>query len=125
MVNATDETRDRVRELVRQVLASVPSEPAETPAQPDTHTPEHIVVNSLKDKLAAEWDRDESSKALLTEDDIRGLDNGARLRVNEKVKFTPLAADLIQDRGIELIKKASRTTSIKVRSVAIGSEIQP
>lgn len=122
MVNATDETRDRVRELVRQVLASVPSEPAETPAQPDPHTPEHIVVNSLKDKLAAEWDRDESSKLLLTEDDIRGLANGARLRVNEKVKFTPLAADIIQERGIELIKKASRTTSIKVRSVAIGSD---
>lgn len=122
MVNATDETRDRVRELVRQVLASVPDEAVETPARAEPHTPEHLVVNSIRDKVTAEWDRDESSKLLLTEDDIRGLDSGARLRVNENVKFTPLAADIIQDRSIQLVKKATRATSIKVRSVAIGSD---
>lgn len=104
MVKATDETRDRVRELVRQVLANVPAEAAEPVVQAEAHSPEHIVVNSLKDKLSMEWDRDESSKLLLTEDDIRGLDHGSRLRINEKAKFTPLAADLIRDRGIELIK---------------------
>lgn len=121
MVKATDETRDRVRELVRQVLASVPSDAEGTPSA-QAHSPEHFVVNSLKDKLAAEWDRDESSRSLLTEDDIRGLENGSRLRVSENVKFTPLAADLISERGIQLIKKTSRTSSIKVRSVALGAD---
>ena len=122
MVKATDETRDRVRELVRQVLANVPADAAEPVVQAEAHSPEHIVVNSLKDKLSVEWNRDESSKLLLTEDDIRGLDHGSRLRINEKAKFTPLAADLIRERGIELIKKTSRSSSIKVRSVAIGSD---
>ena len=51
----------------------------------------HVIVNSLKEKVGKEFDRDESAKTLITEDDLRGLELGSRLRVAENVKFTPLA----------------------------------
>lgn len=117
------ETRDRVRELVKQVLATVPTE------DDDSHAPstppaavEHIVVNSLKDKIGKEFDRDESSKTLITEDDLRGLAPGSKLRVADNVRFTALAQDIINDRQIELIKKQQRKSTAKVRSVAVGAD---
>jgi len=118
MADNTNETRDRVRELVRQVLATVPTEgePA-TPA-----VVEHLVVNSLKESIGKPWDRDESSKSLLTEDDLRGLEAGSRLRVSASVKFTSLAEDIVNERGIELIRKEARQASSKVRSVAVGAD---
>ena len=115
---ATDPaTREKVRALVREVLKSVPSEPE--PEQPVT---EHVIVNSLKAQADREWDRDESAKTLLTEDDLRGLEAGARLRVSAGAKFTPLAHDIIADKGLVLISKESRDIGLKVRSVAIGAD---
>ena len=124
MAEANKETRDRVRELVKQVLATVPTEGEAPPvaAASSANEPEHVVVNSLKDKLAREWDRDESAKSLITEDDLRGLEQGARVRVAENVKFTSLAEDIVKDRQIELIRKASRKSTAKVRSVGIGCD---
>src|SRR5688572_20018083 len=123
MADNNKETRDRVRELVKQVLATVPTEgePERPPASmaPDV---EHVVVNSLKDKVGKDFDRDESSKALLTEDDLRGLEPGSKLRVAENVRFTALAQDIISDRNIELIRKQPRKSASKVRSVAVGSD---
>ncbi|MEQ1643857.1 MAG: ribose 5-phosphate isomerase B [Pyrinomonadaceae bacterium] len=118
MADNNKETRDRVRELVRQVLATVPSEAEPEPAA----VVEHVVVNSMKESVGREWDRDESSKSLLTEDDLRGLGEGSRLRVAASVKFTSLAQDIVNERGIELIRKEARQTSSKVRSVAIGGD---
>ncbi len=118
MADKNIETRDRVRAMVRQVLESVPTE-GDRAAE---HTPEHIVVNSLRDKVGKPFDRDESSKSLLTEDDLRGLEHGSRLRIAAGAKFTALAQDIVNDRGIELIRKESRQTTTKVRSVAIGSD---
>lgn len=114
----TQNTRERVRDLVREVLknTSVEPDPAADPA------PEHVVVNSLKEKFEREWDRDESSKSLITEDDLRGLDPGSRLRVSENAKFTPLAQDIVNERQIHLIRKQSRSGSLKVKSVAIGAD---
>ncbi len=111
------DTRNRVRELVRQVLAAVPAE-HESPAI----YPERVVVNSLKDEIGKEFDRDESAKNLITENDLRGLSDGCRLRVAENAKFTPLALDLIREKSIQLIKKLERRGSSKVRSVAIGCD---
>ena len=112
-------TRERVRALVREVLESVPAEePVETPDK----APEHLVVNSLREKAEREFDRDESSKSLITEDDLRGLEAGARVRISENAKFTPLAHDIVADRQIVLIRKKPRTDGLKVRSVAIGSD---
>ena len=110
--------RDRVRALVREVLEKTDVENA---GQSDP-APEHVVVNSLKAAREREFDRDESSKSLITEDDLRGLDEGARLRVRENAKYTPLARDIIRDKGIELVTKSSRSAGVKVHTVAIGAD---
>ena len=119
MADEKKETRDRVRALVQQVLATVPTE-GETVAA--ALAVEHVVVNSMQERFGREFDRDESSKTLLTEDDLRGLEAGARLRVAADVKFTALAEDIVNERGIELIRKSSRQNTTKVRSVALGSD---
>jgi len=111
------ETRDRVRELVKQVLATVPTE--EEPAE---NFPQRVVVNSLRDRIGKEFDRDESAKNLITEDDLRGLEAGAKLRVSETAKFTPLARDIVSEKGIELVKKSSRRAATKIRTIAVGSD---
>jgi ribose 5-phosphate isomerase B len=109
--------RDRVRALVKQVLANTPVEGEEAPVS----YPQHVKVNSLKDR-PEDYDRDESAKDLITEDDLRGLEEGTRLRVADGVKFTPLASDLIRDKSIVLVKKDSKRTGSKARSVAIGAD---
>ena len=119
MAAQSDETRERVRAMVREVLENVPVE--DEPASSDK-PPEHVVVNSLKEKSEREYDRDESAKTLITEDDLRGLDFGSRLRVSENVKFTPLASDIIGEKGITLIRKKSRSEGLKVASVGIGAD---
>lgn len=121
MTEVNNETRDRVRALVKQVLATVPTE-GETAKTSASNVVEHVVVNSLQDKLGREFDRDESAKSLLTEDDLRGLEPGSRLRVAQNVKFTSLAQDIVNERDIELIRKQPRQNASKVRSVAIGSD---
>ena len=119
---ADKETRERVRALVKQVLESVPLEDEKPSAKQTENFPQRLVVNSLKEKSEKEFDRDESAKKLLTEDDLRGLEEGARLRVAENVKFTPLAQDIINDKKLVLIKKSSRNASLKVKSVAVGCD---
>lgn len=119
MADQPTNTRDRVRALVREVLASVPPEPESSPSD---KSPEHVVVNSLKDTLNKEWDRDESAKTLITEDDLRGLAEGAKVRVGEHARFTPLASDIVREKRIELIRKQGRQATIKVRTIAIGAD---
>lgn len=123
MAVVNNDTRDRVRELVRQVLATVPTEgePASSPPQTAAKV-EHVVVNSLIEQQSRDWERDESAKSLLTEDDLRGLEPGSRVRVAENVKFTSLAADIVKDLGLRLMTKQERKSSLKVKSVAIGCD---
>ncbi|MDQ3129641.1 MAG: ribose 5-phosphate isomerase B [Acidobacteriota bacterium] len=116
------ETRERVRELVRQVLANVPVENEDANEKPAEKFPQHIVVNSLQDKIRREFDRDESAKSLITEDDLRGLDAGAKIRVAENAKFTPLAQDIVREKQFEIVRKQSRRGSLKVKSVAVGAD---
>lgn len=118
MPQSPDNTRDRVRALVREVLAAVPPEPEE----PSDKPPEHVVVNSLKEKIGKEWDRDESAKTLITEDDLRGLSDGSKVRVAENARFTPLANDIVREKNIELIRKQGRQATLKVRTIAIGAD---
>ncbi|MCU1290195.1 MAG: ribose-5-phosphate isomerase [Acidobacteria bacterium] len=110
--------RERVRELVKQVLANVPVE-EEKPAEV---YPKRVVVNSLQNKIDKEYDRDESAKSLITEDDLRGLETGAKIRVAENARLTPLARDIISEKRIELVRKQSRGGSLKVRSIGVGSD---
>lgn len=116
------ETRERVRELVRQVLENVPVEDEARSPEKAAGLPEHVVVNSLQERAGREFDRDESAKALLTEDDFRGLEPGSRVRVAENAKLTPSARDLVKDRGIELVGKKPRRAAAKIRSVGIGGD---
>ena len=112
------ETREKVKELVRQILRTVPDEPD----IPQTEFPVRVVVNSLKERAAAEFDRDESAKSLITEDDLRGLDDGSRVRIAQNARLTPLAQDIVAAKKIELIRKTPRDNELKVRSVAIGAD---
>jgi ribose 5-phosphate isomerase B len=121
------ETRERVRALVREVLATVPDAPeepqqAEEKGESAVFVPTRLVVNSLKEEIGKEFDRDESAKGLITEDDLRGLEAGARLRVAENARYTPLANDIIREKGIRLVKKGERRGAPRVRSVAVGCD---
>ena len=116
------ETRERVRELVRQVLATVPAEEEIEEKTPAEVFPKRVVVNSLKKEIGKEFDRDESAKSLITEDDLRGLGFGARIRVAENARLTPLAQDFVSENNVELVRKQSRRGSLKVQSVGVGSD---
>lgn len=116
-----DETRNRVRELVKQILATVPTEDEKAETPPEIF-PQRVVVNSLKEEIGKEFDRDESAKNLIAEDDLRGLDFGAKLRVAENAKFTPLAEDIVREKRIVLIVKSSRRGSSKIQSIAVGCD---
>jgi len=111
------EKREQVRELVRQVLASSSAE-----SKTEERYPAHVRVNSLPPERPKDYDRDESEKQLITEDDLRGLSEGDRLRVSRDAKFTPLAGDIVADRKIEIVTKQERKTAVKVSSVAIGCD---
>ena len=66
--------------------------------------------------------RDESAKLVITEDDVRGLEHGAVLRIAENARLTPLAADIVNDRGIEISRRVSRSGLKKIRTVAVGAD---
>ena len=119
MADSQNDTRDRVRALVREVLATVPTELDDLPSD---KPPEHVVVNSLKGTLNKEWERDESAKQLITEDDLRGLAEGSKVRVAENARLTPLANDIVREKRIELIRKQGRQSTLKVRNIAIGAD---
>jgi ribose 5-phosphate isomerase B len=128
-----DETRDRVRALVRDVLQNaLPEEdaPADSPRQaaaaPEPQTQSRFIniapVPRAADETAKEFARDESSKQVITEDDVRGLEEGARLRVAEGARLTPLAADIVRERRIELVRRTPRRGSRESKTVAVGSD---
>ncbi|HEX8845795.1 MAG TPA: ribose 5-phosphate isomerase B [Pyrinomonadaceae bacterium] len=137
---ATDDTtRDRVRALVRDVLANAlpaeeetagtgaanPTTPGgATSATTPSSTPTRF-INTVPEESSApakEFTRDESSKMVITEDDVRGLEEGSRLRVAEGARLTPLAADIVRERGIELIRRVPRRGSREVKMIAIGAD---
>src|SRR5688572_292373 len=107
-----DSTRDRVRALVREVLAK--AAPAETSSR---------FVNTVPEKPAEPaFTRDESAKSVITEDDVRGLEPGAVLRIGEGARLTPLAADIVSERRIEIVRRASRRGSKASKLVAVGAD---
>ena len=100
--------------MVRDVLSkAAPAEfEASTPARPaPSSTPSGPAVT-----------RDESAKLIITEDDVRGLERGSVLRVAEAARLTPLAADIINERGIEIVRRAPRKGSQQVKTVAVGAD---
>jgi hypothetical protein len=140
---STPSTRDRVRALVREVLRNAaPSEEngSESDASstpPDAHAaappprtdsgapPLARVVNVAAETTPPpekEYARDESSKTIITEDDVRGLVEGSRLRVAEGARLTPLAADIIRERRIELVRRIPRRGARAERIIAVGAD---
>jgi ribose 5-phosphate isomerase B len=111
-----DSTRDRVRALVREVLAKAAPEDAE-----DKPTPTRF-VNTVPESNTQTVTRDESAKSIITEDDVRGLETGAVLRVGEDARLTPLAADIVNEKKIEIVRRASRRGSKASKLIAIGAD---
>jgi ribose 5-phosphate isomerase B len=118
MPNDQTAKRERIQKLVREILGRFPQDEG----KPGDREPEHVLVNSIKSKFERDFDRDESSKSLITEDELRGLESGSRLRVARSAKFTPLASDLVSERQINLVYKDERTADVLVRTAAIGSD---
>ena len=134
------QTRERVRALVREVLhRAVPLEegeahPAAAPTEPVTKegtqpsaatrtftpvTSSAAVADTQQELPVA---RDESAKKMITEADVRGLETGARLRISEDARLTPLAADMVREKGIEVVRRAPRRGSQKTKLIAIGAD---
>jgi ribose 5-phosphate isomerase B len=116
-------TRDRIRALVRDVLdnalpESGPSEPA------NRSTSSRFIDTAPADSnsSAATATRDESSKSVITEDDVRDLANGSILRIAEDARLTPLAADLVSEKKIELVRRVPRRGSKTSRLIAVGAD---
>ncbi len=112
---ADDATRDRVRALVRDVLSkAVSAEPERTSSAVASPTP--------STSSSANITRDESAKLVITEDDVRGLERGSVLRISESARLTPLAADIVNDRGIEIVRRIPRSGLKQKKTVAIGAD---
>jgi ribose 5-phosphate isomerase B len=132
-------TRDRVRALVRDVLnnalpaedetagevATIGARP-ESSGTAETASPPSRFIQTAPARAPAdappEFARDESSKMVITETDVHGLEEGARLRIAEGARLTPLAADIVRERRIELVRRVSRRGSAQTRIVAVGAD---
>ncbi len=135
-------TRDRVRALVRDVLqnalpedetgsgdapiaaasVSATARVATAPPPPQARIIPTISTPPRQQQEELPIARDESSKMVITEDDVRGLEEGARLRVAEGARLTPLAADIVRERRIELVRRTSRRGSRAEKIVAVGAD---
>src|SRR5207244_6461390 len=113
---ADDATRDRVRALVRDVLSKA------APTEPERLSPVTSSGSAATPSSSSNVTRDESAKLVITEDDVRGLDRGAVLRIAEGARLTPLAADIVNDRGIEIVRRVSRSGSKQNKLVAVGAD---
>ena len=114
---ADDATRDRVRALVRDVLSkTMPESTAPDPvATASASPPPNNATNSAVT-------RDESAKLVITEDDVRGLERGEVLRIAENARLTPLASDIVNEKGIELVRRVSRTGLKSIKTIGIGAD---
>jgi ribose 5-phosphate isomerase B len=118
---ADDATRDRVRALVRDVLSkTLPETEAQNPASSSATPPSTAKPNPSPSSQPIT--RDESAKVVITEDDVRGLERGSVLRISENARLTPLAADIVNDRGIEIVRRMPRSGSKQHKSIAIGAD---
>ena len=115
--------RDRIRALVREVLDKIPAEQlSEHAAVQSNSTPTRFIDTAPAPVAQATVTRDESSKKVITEDDVRGLDQGAVLRIAEGARLTPLAADIVRERKIEIVRRVPRRGSSATKLIAIGAD---
>jgi ribose 5-phosphate isomerase B len=120
---ADDATRDRVRALVRDVLSKTMPEESGSQSHDQVHsTSTGRPLNQSVANVAGPVTRDESAKLVITEDDVRGLERGAVLRIAEQARLTPLAADIVNEHGIEIVRRVPRSGSKQSRTVAVGAD---
>ena len=116
--------RDRIRALVRDVLDKSVSPEDLGSASPTATSSRFIdIVPSSTDKATdATATRDESSKSIITEDDVRDLADGSVLRIAEGARLTPLAADIVSAKKIEIVRRVPRRGSKTSRMIAVGAD---
>lgn len=144
---AQDEsTRDRVRALVRDVLnnalpaddeqgaggatpqSTAPERATAATAAPASSQPPSRFIDiappapASRPEAEPAFTRDESSKTVITETDVHDLAEGSRLRIAEGARLTPLAADIVRERRIELVRRIPRRGSRETKMVAVGSD---
>jgi len=115
--------RDRIRALVRDVLdKAVPG--AGEFGEGSTTSSRFVDTIPQAAPIASETSnvRDESSKSIITEDDVKDLADGAVLRIGEGARLTPLAADIVSQKRIEIVRRASRRGSKTSRLIAVGAD---
>src|ERR1700741_3009803 len=117
---ANEEPRDRVRAPVREVLAKAAPEDGDDASSPPT--PTRFVNTVSESSTQTGVTRDESAKGIITEDDVRGLESGAVLRIGEDARLTPLAADIVNEKKIEIVRRASRRGSKASKLIAVGAD---
>lgn len=59
---------------------------------------------------------------VITEDDVHGLKRGEVLRLAEGARLTPLAADIVREQGIEIVRRQSRRGSRAAKLIAVGAD---
>jgi ribose 5-phosphate isomerase B len=110
-------TRDRIRALVRDVLdQAIPEGAASEPTTSNTSSRFiDTAPANLTRSAATAVTRDESSKSV-------NLANGSVLRIAEDARLTPLAADLVSEKKIELLRRVPRRGSKASRLIAVGAD---
>ncbi|MEP6741312.1 MAG: RpiB/LacA/LacB family sugar-phosphate isomerase [bacterium] len=112
-------TRDRIRALVRDVLDKALPDKA---ASSSSTTSSRFINTAPTASSAASVTADESSKTVITEDDVRDLERGAVLRIAEGARLTPLAADIVSEKGIEIVRRVPRRGSDESKLIAVGAD---
>jgi ribose 5-phosphate isomerase B len=116
-------TRDRIRALVRDVLdKALPAESKSS--QASTNISSRFIDTAPKNPVSTDpqGTRDESSKTVITEDDVRDLASGSVLRIADGARLTPLAADLVREKKIEIVRRVPRRGSKTSRLIAVGAD---
>ncbi|MFN2497890.1 MAG: ribose 5-phosphate isomerase B [Pyrinomonadaceae bacterium] len=112
-------TRDRIRALVRDVLDKALPEETSFTSQPASSP---FIDTAPKAKAGVAPTVDESSKTIITEDDVRDLAAGSVLRIAESARLTPLASDIVSDKNIQIVRRLPRRGSDSSKLVAIGAD---
>jgi ribose 5-phosphate isomerase B len=113
--------RDRIRALVRDVLDKALPEDDQAHAATASR-----FIDTVSQTSASPSDikatRDESSKTIITEDDVRDLSSGSVLRIAQDARLTPLAADIVKEKGIEIVRRTPRRGSKASKMIAVGAD---
>jgi ribose 5-phosphate isomerase B len=110
--------RDRIRALVRDVLDKAGVESHDAPSE----SPARFIDTAPAAPAGPAVTRDESSKMVITEDDVRGMESGSVLRIAEGARLTPLAADIVNEKKIELVRRTTRRGSKASWLIAVGAD---